>query len=100
MAFEHKPGQGSIFKNEKKQTAMKPDYRGTIVTPSGETLEISLWVKEGQRGKFFSAAVKPPYNQTAHESEAITPDSFKDPAPRVTRQAPPTTNAEQDDLPF
>jgi hypothetical protein len=61
MAYELKPGQGTIFKNSKKEKENQPEYKGEIMTPSGEKLEIALWVKEGQKGKFFSAAIKPPY---------------------------------------
>ena len=56
-----KNGQGSIFKNDHKTKDTHPEYRGKIKTPSGEELEISLWVKEGAKGKFFSASIQPPY---------------------------------------
>lgn len=71
MAYELKPGQGTIFKNSKKEKETQPDYRGEIITPSGEKLEIALWVKEGKKGKFFSAAIKEPYKkeETIKENE-------------------------------
>lgn len=71
MAYELKPGQGTIFKNSKKEKETQPDYKGEIKTPSGELLEIALWVKEGKKGKFFSASVKPPYvkEETIKENE-------------------------------
>lgn len=76
MAYELKPGQGTIFKNSKKEKENQPEYKGEIMTPSGEKLEIALWVKEGQKGKFFSAAIKPPYkkDETNNSPEEITPD--------------------------
>jgi hypothetical protein len=43
-----------IFKNNKKENEKHPDYRGTI-NVDGKELEISLWIKEGKAGKFFSA---------------------------------------------
>ena len=77
MAYELKPGQGTIFKNSKKEKETHPEYKGEIMTPSGEKLEIALWVKEGKKGKFFSAAIKPPYkkDETNNEPVEITPDS-------------------------
>ena len=57
--YQPKPGSGSIFKNDRKEKESQPDYRGEILTPEGQALEISLWVKEGKKGKFFSASVKP-----------------------------------------
>jgi hypothetical protein len=63
MSYELKEGQGMIFKNTKKEKESQPEYRGEIKTPSGELLEISLWVKEGKNGKFFSASIKPPYKK-------------------------------------
>lgn len=63
MAYEQKPGTGSIFKNEKKADN-HPDYRGSIITPSGEKLDLSLWLKTSQKGvKYFSVSVQPPYNK-------------------------------------
>jgi hypothetical protein len=60
MAFELNNGQGTIFKNKYKNSDKHPDYRGTIKTPSGEVLEIALWVKDGKNGKFFSASIQEP----------------------------------------
>lgn len=51
MAFEHKEGQGSIFRNE-KQNDRQPDYKGTIVI-GGTTYEIAGWVKKSQKGTSY-----------------------------------------------
>jgi uncharacterized protein (DUF736 family) len=85
MAYELKNGSGTIFKNDKKGNEKAPEYRGEIKTPSGETFEISLWVKDGQKGKFFSVSVKEPYKKSS-----VIPE-------------PPDTIlplSENDDLPF
>lgn len=66
MAYELKPGQGSIFKNHNKKEDKHPDYSGTIMTPTGETYRIALWVKDGKKGKFFS--VKTDYPRTNDET--------------------------------
>lgn len=57
MSYQNKPGTGAIFKNDKKEKETHPDYRGTI-NIEGQDFEIALWVKDGKKGKFFSASVK------------------------------------------
>ena len=55
--FKHKENSGSIFKNDKKVKETQPDYSGTI-NVAGKEVQISLWIKEGKKGKYFSAAIK------------------------------------------
>lgn len=60
MSFQHKDMSGTIFKNKfKKDGDNTPDYRGEVMV-RGELLEIALWVKDGAKGKFFSAKVQEP----------------------------------------
>lgn len=58
MAWEHKDGSGSLFKNDKKGNEKAPDYRGELMT-GGVLMEIAAWLKEGKNGKFLSLSVKP-----------------------------------------
>ena len=51
MAYEHKEGQGSLFKNE-KQNDRQPDYKGTIVI-AGKTYEVAAWERTSQRGTSY-----------------------------------------------
>lgn len=60
MAFELKNGQGTIFKNQYKESERHPDYKGEFKTPDGQLLEIALWVKDGRKGKYMSASVQVP----------------------------------------
>lgn len=89
MAYELKNGQGTIFKNTYKQKETHPDYRGEIKTPNGELFEVSLWVKEGQKGKFFSVSVQEPYKK---------PDGNKS-KPTEAPPAPEPTD-DENDIPF
>lgn len=79
MAYELKNGQGTIFKNQKTSDS-HPEYRGVIKTPKGDEYEVSLWVKEGQKGKYFSVAVKEPYqvNQAASNNTSSNTDNEDD----------------------
>ena len=65
MAYEQKPGQGSIFKNDKKEQPNHPDYKGTMVTPDGVECWVSVWVKrpEGKQ-PFMSLSVQPKETQS------------------------------------
>jgi hypothetical protein len=51
--YQLKEGQGSLFKNDRKQTPQQPDYAGTVMV-NGKEMRIAAWVKEGKTGKFFS----------------------------------------------
>lgn len=56
-----------IFKNNKKENEKHPDYRGTI-NVDGRDLEISLWIKEGKAGKFFSGKIQEPFKKMEKSS--------------------------------
>ena len=60
MSYQQKENAGIIFKNDRKEKETHPDYTGTI-NVAGKDWQISLWVKEGKKGKFFSASIKEPY---------------------------------------
>jgi hypothetical protein len=58
MAYEQRDNSGSLFKNTYKQRDNQPDYTGNGMI-DGVEYKISSWVKEGQRGKFFSLSFTP-----------------------------------------
>lgn len=53
MAYEMKPGQASLFKNDKGGVDTRPDYTGNGMTPDGREVKLSAWVKRPEG--------KPPY---------------------------------------
>lgn len=58
MAYEMKPGQGSLFRNEKKTEERQPGYKGRLMLPNGEVRWVSCWVKKTSAGEpWFSLAV-------------------------------------------
>ena len=57
-----------IFKNNKKEKDTQPDYNGTI-NVEGKEYTISLWIKEGKAGKFFSGSIKEPYKKEKEAAE-------------------------------
>lgn len=58
MAYELKDGQGSLFKNERKEKDTHPTHKGEIKI-DGKVYWLSAWVKEGKKGRFFSLSAKP-----------------------------------------
>lgn len=75
MSYEQKPNTGSIFKNDRKEKENQPDYRGTI-NVNGKDWSIALWVKDGKKGKFFSASISEPQTRigTTKEEKTFTKD--------------------------
>lgn len=63
MAFESKPGQFSLFKNQRKDKETAPDYKGDGLAPDGTPVWVSAWLKEGKNGKFMSCSMQPKESQ-------------------------------------
>jgi hypothetical protein len=59
MAFEHKPGTFSLFKNAKDGNEKRPDYRGEGKDMQGNDIEVAAWLKDGPKGKYMSCTFKP-----------------------------------------
>ena len=73
---------GTLFKNDMEGKSENfPPYGGTI-NIEGVEYWISAWVKDGQKGKFFSLAVKP---KEAHAAP---------------RKSEPADDFESDSIPF
>jgi len=51
MAFEHREGQGSLFKNDKKNER-QPDFKGTIMI-KGILYNVSAWSRTSQNGREY-----------------------------------------------
>lgn len=64
--FKQNTNTGSIFSNDTKGNEKAPSYKGTI-NVEGKDWAIALWVKEGKKGKFFSAKIEEPRVKTDAE---------------------------------
>jgi len=89
MAYEQKPGQFVLFKNDKGDNDKRPDYRGDGLDLNGNPIEVAAWIKEGKKGKFMSCTIK----TKAHDHKYQPPaGADKKPAGKFDDMA--------DDVPF
>ena len=83
MAFVQKEGQGSLFRNEKREKDTHPHATGSALI-GGVEYWVSAWTKEGKSGKW--------------QSLAFTPKTTKTASGGVKRN--PGRNEESEDVPF
>lgn len=58
MAYEHKPGTFTLFKNDKGENAKRPDYRGEGKDLAGNEIEVAGWIKGEKPKTFLSCTFK------------------------------------------
>lgn len=77
MAYEHREGQGALFKNDKKESDKHPDYKGNIML-GGKVYEIAGWKKDGGKGTFLSLKGSEPRQKdnTARALRSDKPDDL------------------------
>ena len=81
MAYEPKPGQFSLFKNDKKESDKHPDYRGDGLAPDGTPVWVSAWIKTGKGGKFMSCSMQVKQARGERKPAAKPTDDEGDPIP-------------------
>jgi hypothetical protein len=82
MAYEMKPGQGSMFKNDKKTEDKHPDYKGSVMLPDGTECWVSGWIKRPEgKAPFMSLSVQVKEQQSAPVSNAAAESDATDGLP-------------------
>ena len=77
-SFTHKPGTGSLFKNQFKSKDNQPDLTGKIILSkdlkAGDELKIAAWMKSSEKGNFLSISennYEPPLNPQLTDVEDL-----------------------------
>ncbi len=92
MAYQTKPGNGSLWRNDRKTNDNHPDYSGSITLLDGTECWLSMWQKdevEGERKPLFSLSIK--VKDAAAGQGGAAPSTRKLP----TRRPPPGKIAEE-----
>lgn len=77
MAYEQKPGSGSLFRNDKKGNEKAPDYRGSGKDLNGNDIWLSGWVRKSEKGtQYLSISIQP--KEAKQEEPFLNPHSGKD----------------------
>ena len=103
MAYEPKNNSGSLFVNDRKETASHPDFSGSAVV-DGKEYWLSGWKKPGKDGKagWLSLALKPKDGKASARPRAEL-DAEDDRAFDMGRAAPAGRSATEnldDEIPF
>lgn len=102
ITYITKPGSGQMFKNKFKVAGDKtPDFKGEIVTPDGEKLEIAAWITAPQNGgpNFFSMKCQPEYKKSTETADDVLGTSTPQ-ADTGTVTPATSVDAPADDLPY
>lgn len=73
-----KTNTGVLFKNDTEGKSENFPPYGGIINVDGREFYVSAWVKDGQRGKFFSLAIKPK-DAKPERSSRSAPADYDDP---------------------
>lgn len=81
MSYEPKPGDIAVFPNKYHEPGdNKPNGKGYLIAPrdirAGEKLEVALWTKTSDKGKFQAGKVSDFRQQDASPAQA-KPDDFE-----------------------
>ena len=72
MAYQQKPGEFILFKNDKQENPSRPDYTGDGLGLDGVPIRVAAWIKQGKNGKFMACKIQPKVReQTTRKSEPV-----------------------------
>ena len=61
MAYEQRPGDVSVFRNDKRGNEKAPDHKGYLIlhrdARKGDKIEVALWEKSGAKGPFLAGKI-------------------------------------------
>ena len=78
MAFEHKAGTFTLWKNDRKESDNHPDYKGQGKDLDGNDVWVSSWIKTTENGgKFMSCSMQ--LKQAQQPAQASTDEDNGEP---------------------
>jgi len=78
MAWEHREGRASLFRNKQKKSEKQPDYRGDGMY-NGEIVELAGWKNTTKNGEaFLNISIQPKQEreQQSSSSASVDPDDI------------------------
>lgn len=83
MAYEARPGDGTLFKNEKKDSEKHPDYKGSLICPVCQAaLWLSSWIKKAaNKPAFMSISAQPKDKDAKPATQTYASDPPSDEMP-------------------
>jgi hypothetical protein len=99
MAYELKPGSGTLFENDRKQTDSHPDMTGNI-NINGVEHWFSGWWKQGSKGQFLSVSVGKPKDKQPGQQPAARPAPTQRPGQRPAPSRSGGFDEMDDDIPW
>jgi len=69
MAYEHKPGEFTVFRNDRKTSEQQPDWKGRGRDIDGTPKDIAFWEREGKNGTWFKVRLSDQLPRGASERD-------------------------------
>lgn len=83
--------QGALFKNEKKEGAKSPDFRGSVTVNDDVKVALAAWIKTGDKaGQYLSIAISEFRSETAPATSHAPKSQSRDPFDMNDAPAPAT----------
>jgi hypothetical protein len=106
MAYEHRPGSFSLFKNDKGDNDKRPDYKGSGKDLAGVDIQVSAWLRDGKgegAARWLSCKIEPARER--QQPEPARPDEHRTPPQQAVPPVPTTQRGDPfadmpDDIPF
>lgn len=98
MAYELRPGQGTLFQNDQRGNDKAPTHRGELCLDDGQVIKIAGWRKEGRNGPFVSLKIDKP-REDRDDTQSFRGGGSEGVAGRGDHRADRFPEVE-DDLPF
>lgn len=89
--------RGVLFRNDRRENDRQPTHTGHI-NIEGREYWLSAWVKEGQKGKYFSLSAKP--KEGAPKQQATAAGAAADYASAKSKPAGAGPAPLDDEIPF